>query len=74
MSGELKEASGKAYQVLSLLRVVRLADENECSGVLLDWKGISQTLEVAEELMAEVIVRVEHLERFAKIGPMHGNN
>lgn len=47
----------RAYQVEALLRCAMLAEENESSG--LDWKGVSETLDLAAELMREVTEALE---------------
>lgn len=50
---EKRDPETRAYQVQSLLRCAMIAEENETSGV--DWKGTAKVLEVAEELMDEII-------------------
>ena len=50
---EKRDAEHRAYQVQCLLRCAMIAEENETSGV--DWKGTAKVLELAEELMDEVI-------------------
>ena len=58
---EKRDAEHRAYQVQCLLRCAMLAEENETSGV--DWKGTAKVLELAEELMDEVIDALEFARR-----------
>ena len=58
---EKRDAEHRPYQVQCRLRCAMLAEENETSGV--DWKGTAKILELAEELMDEVIDALDFTKR-----------
>ncbi|PZX11854.1 hypothetical protein LX81_03824 [Palleronia aestuarii] len=51
----------RAYQVSALIRCMMLAEENETSG--LDWKGTTEVLALAAELMGPVIDALDENKR-----------
>lgn len=65
---ENSRASDLAYKVASLLDTIQLAFDNETSGIPMEQRGISQTLEIAAAIARDLIEETQVLERTASKG------
>lgn len=53
------DAVSRLYQLNALIRCAMAAEENQTSG--LEWKGVAEVLEVAEDVLGEAIEAVEQM-------------